>query len=188
MKYQILQTLRLFLRAFTEADFEAVSEYASDFEVVRYMALGSNKGEETKNFLRNAEREMQKKPITNYQFAAIEKNTKQLVGAVGLEIKSPLNREGEIGYCLNKRYWNKGYATELAQAIIDFGFGKEKLHRIFAICRPENIKSQNVLKKAGLKQEGHLHEHLCVRGRWEDSLLFSILENEWQNNRSSKAL
>jgi RimJ/RimL family protein N-acetyltransferase len=54
------------------------------------------------------------------------------------------------------------------------------LHRIHATCRPANETSAKVLQKAGMKVEGHLREHRLVRGKWEDSLLFSILAHEWE--------
>lgn len=48
---------------------------------------------------------------------------------------------------------------------------------------PENIGSQKVLEKASLLFEGHMREALWVKGKWRDSLLYSILENEWNGQR-----
>ena len=58
--------------------------------------------------------------------------------------------EIEVGYRLHKRYWNKGYATEMTKVLIDYGFNIIGLDKIVGITHPENIESQNVLLKSGL--------------------------------------
>ncbi|WP_317259177.1 GNAT family protein [Paenibacillus sp. J5C2022] len=59
------------------------------------------------------------------------------------------------------------------------GFSELGLHRIFATCRPENIRSAKVMQKVGMKYEGHLREHMRHRGKWHDSYQYSILETEY---------
>jgi RimJ/RimL family protein N-acetyltransferase len=110
----------------------------------------------------------------------------RLIGGCGIHVSNPENREGWIGYCLNQRFWGKGYATETAKALTDFGFKVLGLHRIFATCDPANVKSAHVLEKAGMKCEGHIREHRWAKGRWRDSLLYSVLEQEWKVTRSSR--
>jgi [ribosomal protein S5]-alanine N-acetyltransferase len=87
----------------------------------------------------------------------------------------------EIGYCLHPQYWGMGYASEAARAILEFGFTELGVHRIFATCHPDNSNSYNVMKRIGMKQEGHLREHIRYKGKWRDSYLYSILVNEWKN-------
>jgi RimJ/RimL family protein N-acetyltransferase len=54
------------------------------------------------------------------------------------------------------------------------------LHRIFATCDSENRASARVLEKAGMQLEGRKRSHLFVKGRWRDSLLYAILEEDVQ--------
>jgi RimJ/RimL family protein N-acetyltransferase len=95
-------------------------------------------------------------------------------------VSDPENREGWIGYCLNRDFWGKGYGTEVARALITFGFEQLNLHRIYATCDPQNTASAHVLEKAGMQREGHLRERKWVKGRWRDFLLYAVLDREWK--------
>ncbi len=65
------------------------------------------------------------------------------------------------------------------EALLAFGFGDIALHRIFSRCDPENVASARVLEKIGMQQEGRLRQHERVRGKWRDSYVYAILEEEW---------
>ena len=67
----IIQTKRLVLRDFNEDDWEAVHEYASDPEVVRYMEWGPNTEEETRNFIKRAISHQNEKPRRNFTLAIV---------------------------------------------------------------------------------------------------------------------
>lgn len=64
--------------------------------------------------------------------------------------------------------------------MLGFGFQELELHRIYATCRPENIGSASVMKKISMTYEGQLREHLYCKGKWNDSLQYSILEHEFK--------
>lgn len=119
-------------------------------------------------------------PRTRYVFAIVHKDMESVVGAGELNIRDFTNKNGEIGYIVNPDYWGKGLATDVANLLIDFGFSELKLHRIYATCDPRNIGSSKVLEKVGMTKEGRIRENLLIKGGWRDSLLYSILENEWQ--------
>jgi RimJ/RimL family protein N-acetyltransferase len=53
-------------------------------------------------------------------------------------------------WALHPEAWGKGYATEMARAALDYGFGELGLKLIFAITKPENLASQAVMKRLGL--------------------------------------
>jgi len=106
------------------------------------------------------------------------KNENELIGSCSVCVSNIGNREGWIGYCLNRYFWGKGYATETANALVDFGFDRLNLHRIFVTCDPANTASAHVLKRIGMKFEGCMREHMWARGKWRDSLLYAILEQE----------
>jgi [ribosomal protein S5]-alanine N-acetyltransferase len=99
-----------------------------------------------------------------------ENNTRSFVGRAGLVFLDYNDQQPniELGYDLSSIYWGKGYATELAKALIGWGFKHLNIGKIVAVTRPHNIKSQNVLKKAGMQQTGKLQFH------HEDFLLYRI--------------
>ena len=69
----------------------------------------------------------------------------------------------------------------MASLLIDFGFSELNMHRVFATCDPRNIGSAKVLGKVGMIREGRIRDDLLLKDGWYDSLLYSILENEWKN-------
>jgi RimJ/RimL family protein N-acetyltransferase len=175
---EAVKTSRLWLRDLKESDWQAVYEYASDPEVVRYMDWGPNTEEETKGFIHRALEAQKEQPRCHYTLAIVLQAEDRLIGSCGVHVSNLENREGWIGYCLNKHFWRKGYATETARAVVDFGFRKLGLHRVFATCDPANTASAHVLEKAGMKREGRIREHKWAKGKWRDSYLYAALEQE----------
>ncbi len=176
-----LTTERLILRQFKEKDWQSVHEYASDLEVVRYLSWGPNTEEDTRDFVRRAAVRHLERPRQNYEFAVVLKTEDKLIGGCGIGISDATHhKEAWIYYFLNRGYWGRGYATEVVNALLEFGFFKLKLHRIFATCDPENSVSASVLKKVGMQREGCLRQHELIRGEWRDSLVHAILEDEYR--------
>jgi [ribosomal protein S5]-alanine N-acetyltransferase len=182
-----LETERLILRDFREDDWQVVHEYGSDPEVVKYMPFGPNTEEDTGAFIQRTLARQKAQPRAHYNFALINKKDKKLIGACEVSIESTENKEGHLGYILNRRYWNQGYMTEAARKVVSFGFGQLGLHRIVATCDPGNIGSYRVMEKLGMKREGYLREHALWKGIWRDSLLYAILEQEWRKRKDNSS-
>lgn len=183
----MLLTPRLLLRAFMPEDMDAVYEYWSDPEVMRYQPG------EPRTMIDQAQRRIQNMTAGRAEpsrpghcFAIVLQSEARVIGECLLYAHNPDLREAGIGYTLNRRYWGQGYATETATRVVQYGFEELGLHRIFAECRPENRASARVLQKIGMRQEGHLRENKWIKGRWEDTLLFAILDNEWQEREKEK--
>ncbi len=77
----------------------------------------------------------------------------RFVGACGL-FPVPEGREIEIAYRLPFACWGHGYATEMARAVLAHGFGTLGLERVVGLTWPENVASQNVLRKIGMRERG----------------------------------
>jgi [ribosomal protein S5]-alanine N-acetyltransferase len=178
-----LETERLILRDFREEDWPAVQEYASDPEVVRYMFWGPNTEQQTKDFIRRVLAVQREQPRISYDIVMTNKADSRLIGACGLYLRSAENKEGEIGYVLNRRFWNQGYTTEAARRLVAFGFEELGLHRIYATCDPDNTGSFRVMEKNGMQREGCLRDHKLIKGTWRNSLLYSILATARNNNK-----
>jgi len=172
-----LQTHRLLIREFAPGDENDVHEYASDPEVVRFMAWGPNTLEQTREF--HAKKlAPHPDPRIEYELAIVLKAERKLIGGVGMRIKNAAHREGDIGYVLNRRYWNRGIMTEAAGAMLELGFGELGLHRIYATCDALNAASARVMQKLGMQYEGRLRQNIFERGRWRDTLLYAMLESD----------
>jgi RimJ/RimL family protein N-acetyltransferase len=175
---KLIETERLFLRDLVASDWHAVHEYASDPEVVRFMEWGPNREDETIGFVERSISAQREKPRRNFDLAIVLKDTGKLIVACGIHVSNPESREGWLGYCLNPNFWGKGYATETALGLVNYGFEELNLHRLFATCNTENLASAHVLEKSGMKKEGHLREHKWSKGKWRDSYLYGILEQD----------
>ena len=186
MECSPLTTDRLILREFTRSDWKAVHEYASDPDVVRYMTWGPNSKEDSHFFIQRVISYQEENPRRNHEFAVILKAEDRLIGSCGLYVSNPDHQEAWIGYCFNRHFWGKGYATEAIKALLEFGFSKLGLHRIFATTQPDNVASAHVLGKVGMRREGHLRQHLCVKGKWRDSFLYAVLDGQWKTGKSNR--
>ena len=86
-------------------------------------------------------------------WAAVERTSGDIVGA-GLLKQLESGPEVEVGYHFARRVWGQGYATELARALIAYGFDRLDLNRIVGVAYPANRGSCRVLEKAGLTYQG----------------------------------
>ncbi|NBU20652.1 N-acetyltransferase [bacterium] len=173
-----IESHRVNIREFSESDWIQIQEYACDYEVVKYETWGPNTEAQTKEFLSYAIKARQESPRQVYEFAVVLRDTGALIGACGIRIKDKANRAGDIGYTLRKDHWGQGLGTEVAKALVQFGFNQLKLHRIWATCHVNNKASARVLEKAGMQREGILRKNILQRGEWRDSYLYAVLETD----------
>ena len=128
----------------------------------------------------------QQVPRIKFQMAITLKSNNFLIGNCGVRMDNVDAVEAEIGYELDPKYWNHGYATEAAQAIVDFGFSRFRVHRIWAHCVAENVGSAHVLQKLGLKLEGRLpREGVLQRQVVGYADLRHYCTNEWELHKQT---
>lgn len=179
----MITTGRLVLRELEETDWPAVLAYQSDPRYLRYYEWTHRTEQDVRKFVRMLVALREEQPRTKFQLAIMLPSNGQLIGNCGVRMKAADAREADIGYELDPRYWGHGYATEAARALLAFGFEELGLHRIWAWCIAENSSSVHVLEQIGMRQEGRLREHERMKGQWWDTLLYAILEHEWQAER-----
>ena len=108
-------------------------------------------------------------------FAIRLKKTNELIGGIDLGVNKQFHK-AELGYWLNKKHWNNGFATEATKAIINFGFKELNLKRIFATHFEANLSSGRVMEKAGMKKEGILKCHTFKNGKYQNHILYAIIK------------
>jgi ribosomal-protein-alanine N-acetyltransferase len=175
----VLETSRLILKKISLEDAEDMFEYASDPEVAKYVTWEYHKSMEDSLNLIKRMLSISEKGDVAFWGLYLKENGK-LIGTFELNIDRK-NMMGEIAFVLSKKYWNKGLMTEAVRKVIEFGFEKLNLNRIQARCMAENISSERVMQKAGMKLEGILREALFVKGRFWDMKMYSILKREYEN-------
>jgi [ribosomal protein S5]-alanine N-acetyltransferase len=85
-----------------------------------------------------------------------------------------------LGYWLDEDAQGKGYMAEALQAILGYGFGTLRLHRLNAGCLPHNERSKNLLLKSGFREEGYAEKYMEIDGRWQDHVLFGLPVEDWR--------
>lgn len=174
-------TKRLLLRDFVPDDFSQVHAFDIDPELRRYRGGGSASEEDIQAFIQRTQHWLQTDPRPIYAFALILKEKAEMIGIVGLTLKDSEQGSAELWYRLSRKHWGQGYTTEAATFMLSFGFTDLHLHRIAAMCHPDNTGSWKVMEKIGMQYEGRLRENAPAgNGRWRDSLLYAIIDHEWQ--------
>ena len=173
-----IETERLILRAFSISDAKDVQRLAGDKAIV----------EMTLNIPYPYEDGMAEKWIKTHQeqfnqgelisLAIVHKEDDYLIGNIGIIIDQK-NENGELGYWVGKDYWNKGYCTEAAKALVEYSFRKMGLNRIYATHFKKNPASGEVMKKIGMSYEGCLRQQVKKWGKFEDLVYYGLLRKDY---------
>jgi [ribosomal protein S5]-alanine N-acetyltransferase len=128
-----METGRLILRPFRLSDAGEVQRLAGAFEVADTTLNIPHPYEDgmAEEWIRSHKEKYENKQ--EIVFAIERRSDGQLLGAIGLLTSDP-TRHAEMGYWIGKPFWNKGYATEAAAALLRYGFDALKLERIRARC------------------------------------------------------
>jgi ribosomal-protein-alanine N-acetyltransferase len=167
---------RVTLREFRMDDLDASMAVAGDPEVTRSLSFDTRSRTEQAERLAQDIARAQAVPRPDY-YLAITNDDEPLIGFVRIGLGR--DQSGELGYAVRREDWGKGYATEAASLMVDFGFRVLGLHRIQAACGPGNNSSQRLLARLRFIPEGRIRDHVFTNGAWRDSLLYSVLQNEW---------
>jgi RimJ/RimL family protein N-acetyltransferase len=166
----VIETNRLILREFELSDAPYFYELNADWDVMKYTGdIAFQNIEESEDLIRN---------YSDYKRNSFGRNTVILkesgaiIGWCGLKKRE--DSFTDIGYRFFKKYWNKGYATESARAIIEFGFNNYGLTEIIGNASAENIGSIRVFEKLGMT---FLKNTPCEG--IENSVRYQILKNNW---------
>ena len=173
-----LETERLRLRDFEEGDWEAMLAVESDAEAVRYQSFEPRTAADCRVYIA---RDIAARSPERWCFdlAVTLAATGRVVGRVGLDLKAPERLVGELWFILERASWGQGLMPEAARCLADFGFHEKGLRRIFLECDPRNRGAVRLAEKLGMKREGQLREHVCVKREWCDALFFGVLASEW---------
>ena len=87
-------------------------------------------------------------------------------------------QSASVGYWVAEEAGGRGLATAAVAEMVSVGFDEEGLHRLEAGTVSENVRSQAVLRRNGFEQFGYAPRYLSIAGRWQDHLLFQLLNED----------
>jgi RimJ/RimL family protein N-acetyltransferase len=102
------------------------------------------------------------------------KDSGEIIGVVGLDADQG-HKRAELGYWIGVPYWNLGYCTESARAVIGYGFNVLGYHKITSRHMSVNPASGRVMEKAGMKYEGELIDEVYKDGRFHTLKVYGII-------------
>ncbi|ONK15407.1 GNAT family protein [Streptomyces sp. MP131-18] len=170
---------RLALRELTVDDVDAVHAIYGSPAATEHLSFEPLTREQVGHIVARSVVSAQAAPRAEYALAACERDGGRLVGYARLSLDSHGHQAATIGFALPPDSWGGGYGTEIVRALLALGFGDLRLHRIWAARSPVNTASGIVLDRAGFIQDGRIRHHVHVRGAWRDSLVHSIIRDEW---------
>jgi [ribosomal protein S5]-alanine N-acetyltransferase len=173
----VLETSRLILRSFQKEDLGRLAELMANRDFMRF-SLGPYTREQTQGVL-------QKFLSWNQaglpsQFAVIFRGNNDLIGYCGfLHWHLDGVDEIEIGYRLHPDYWNRGLASEAAQAVRHHAFRDLRLPKVISLIHPDNVPSRRVAEKNGMMIE----RETVFRGF--PTQVFAITRKQWLAERGA---
>lgn len=170
-----IETQRLTLRAFREADATALFELSQDPEVMRY--VGDRRVPTLQESWRGVAGMLGHWALRGYgQWAIEERSSGRFIGRAG--IINPVGWPGpEVGYLLGKDWWGRGYATEAARAAMDWGFERVGFDELISLIFAENTRSIAVAMRLGESLRGETD-------LWGNTVLrYGIRRSEWEAGR-----
>lgn len=149
-----LETERLILRRFTIEDTQCMfNNWASDQEVTKYLTWPAHSTIEiTKEYIQSLIDDYSRPDVYNWGIEL--KEIGQVIGSIGVVRSDEAVGSVHIGYCIGKRWWNKGITSEAFATIIRFLMDEVQVDRIESRHDPMNPGSGEVMKKCGLIYEG----------------------------------
>lgn len=173
VKFPVLQTKRLLLRAIENDDAQAIFEMRANALVNSFIARPQMQDfeaavklvESTK--LRYSDRQ-------GMGWAGMLRDQVKIIGTCGFNNFEFPNKHAEIGGEMATEYWGKGIAQEAFEAIIAFGQNELDLQTIEAKVSPENRSAIALLTNYGFEKEAHFKNRVLFEGKFLDMAVYTL--------------
>ena len=169
MEYQI------YLRPMTEEDAELIVEWRNKPELKRFFISQADFTIEGHlKWFRTM-----KESGRACQMMIIDKKDDRPLGSVDIKDIDHTHHKGEYGIFIGEEAARgRGIGTEAAKLMIQYGFEKLGLHRIYLRALAGNKQAIRSYEKAGFEQEGYLKDDVCINGKFVDIVWMAIVNKE----------
>ena len=156
-----------------------------------YMPCGCLTESELPLHLQSVISDWGKTPRINYGMTVVRKLGSKKIGRARIHMDYESDT-AMIGWLLIQSEQRKGTATEITKSLLEYCFQVLEVHRVCALCHPQNIGSWKVLEKCGLRREAYYIKKVKYSSdagiRWEDELEYAILREEFRKQNSASAI
>ena len=180
----ILETPRLVLRQFTEADVDNLFNLDSDPEVMRYLSGGlPTPHEKIRDQIIPFHLGVYDRVDRLGTWAAESAATGEFLGWLCFRVGHGSDdvTDIELGYRLRRPAWNQGYATEGSRALVSMGFNGLGVERVFARTMAVNSASRHVMEKCGLTlvRTFPYEEPYVIEGAEHGEVEYALTKADW---------
>lgn len=173
--------LKDYIKPFSNYDLDIIFALYSDREIMQYMPNDYMSREDAQKHLNKIVDAWSENPLTDCKILVLSKENGEKIGRCRIHIDSE-TESAMIGWLLLKKEWNKGYATEITKALLDYSFDVLNVRRVCALCNPENVASCRVLEKCNMRKEAHYKQkcRYVKKGivSWQDELEHALLKDD----------
>ncbi|MFF0698338.1 GNAT family N-acetyltransferase [Streptomyces tendae] len=170
---------RLRLRELTIDDVGAVLAIYGSAEATEHLSFEPRSREQVGVIVARSVASAMVEPRSEYALAVVERETNQVIGFGRIALDPHQQRAATFGFALRPDAWGVGYGVETVRLLLGLGFEDIGLHRIWGGRSPLNEGSAKTMTAAGMTEEGTIRGHIQKAGRWRDSVVHSMLEEEW---------
>jgi RimJ/RimL family protein N-acetyltransferase len=167
------------LRELRERDTTALHAVYGNPDVCQHMSFTPRTIAQCEAVIASAGRDASADPRRVYMLAIADPLSGELIGACRLSLEEW--EAGQVGLALRPDRWGHGAGTETLRLLFRFGFGQLGLHRIWGARSPKNEASARLMLAAGMTEQGIIRSHVMRHGIWEDSVTYSIIEDEYKD-------
>ena len=167
---------KIYLRGLEESDLENIQKWLCDSAVTKLLFQGDRPPN-----LQVMKEDFNKKIRDGMEivFAIINKTSDFYIGWTGIYEINWVSRSGELRFFIGeKKYWEKGLATEAVRLLIDYAFNKLNLHKLYGGANIENYGSLKIFRRLGFEEEGISKEGHFRNGRYYDLVRFGLINKK----------
>jgi [ribosomal protein S5]-alanine N-acetyltransferase len=169
---------RVSLREFISGDAKALLDVYGNPEATRHLSFEPRTLEQVTAIVESAITSAADDPRQVYMLAIADIEDGQLIGAARLALGE--HQSCQVGFALRPDQWGKGKGTETIRLLENLAFSELGQHRMWGARSPLNSASARTMEAAGMVEEGRIRGHLFTRGAWRDSIVHSILADEYK--------
>ena len=180
-----VETERLILRNIEEGDAEDMYEYASDDETIFWLSFPKHRSiEDSRQVIRDLFMTRVEHGNPSGYCLVLKENNK-MIGCCDIAEVDRFG-SGNIGYVINKEYWNQGYATEACLKLIEVAFEYVGFHRLEIAHAVGNLRSKKVIEKCGFVFEGIKRKYVPIHdGTYHDCMIYSLLKEDYERMKEN---
>ncbi|MEU6036123.1 GNAT family protein [Actinomadura sp. NPDC047616] len=173
------------LREFTADDVDAVLAVYGDPKVTAHLSFEPRTRDQVAQTLKSVMAASQEEHRTEYSLAVVYDGQTIGFARLAVDAQHPGQSSAQLGFALRASHWGQGLGAATVRLLLRLGFQELGLYRLWGARSPDNLVSARLMSSLGMIEEGRIRGHIRVRGQWRDSIVHSILADEWHDQRAT---